>query len=154
MRIFSILTALAVAAVLYALVFERDQLLVLAGLNDTAPAAETAEPQAEAAETPDEAPADAVRVIATRSSVEEVPSRVILRGETEPARQVDMLAETAGRVISDPLRKGTFVNAGDMLCELDPGTRPQSLEEAQDALTEARAPVPEAEARIPEAEAR
>jgi multidrug efflux system membrane fusion protein len=63
-------------------------------------------------------------------------------------------AETSGRVISDPLRKGAFVEEGEVLCKLDPGTRQSALKEARARLAEALARVPEAEAKKPEAEAR
>ena len=161
MRIVPLITAVLVAAVLYGLVMERDRLFSLA--RDLSPVAEAAEPAettapetAVVAETEEAVtPADtAVQVFARRSTAEEINSGVLLRGETEATRQVDVMAETSGRVISTPLRRGAFVEAGQTLCEIDPGTRPAELAEARARLAEAQARRPEVEARIPEAEAR
>ena len=56
---------------------------------------------------------------------------------TEAARTVQVTAETNGRVINEPLRKGTTVSAGQELCALDRGTRDSSLAQAHAALSEA-----------------
>ncbi|ETW13137.1 efflux transporter, RND family, MFP subunit [Roseivivax marinus] len=162
MRLFPILLAVLVAAILYAVVIERDRVTeILAGLRpaptETAEDATASEPETAAPEAADTAatPADgAIRVMAMESAAREIDSAVILRGETEALRQVDVMVETTGKVVSAPLRKGARVSEGDTLCELDAGTRQISLEEAQAALAEARAFVPEAESRVPEAEAR
>lgn len=163
MRLFPVLTAIAVTAVLVLLVLQRDVLLdfarqnhlsQLAGGEEAAsvPAPEVAAPEAE---TPDEnTPAEGVRVVARHSAAQEVNTAVILRGQTEAARQVDVKAETSGLVISEPLRKGAFVEQGQLLCELDPGTRGATLDEAEARLAEAEARVPGIEAGVPEAEAR
>lgn len=155
MRIVPILTALIVIAVLYGLVFERDRLFEFAGVATAAqPAdADQGDQAASADATGDETALDVVRVIAKKSSAREIDSAVVLRGETEAARQVEVRAETAGLVVSDPLRKGAFVQQGQMMCELDPGTRQAQLSEAQARLAEARARAPEAEARLPAARA-
>ena len=79
---------------------------------------------------------------------------MILRGQTEAIRQVEVRAETSGQVVSDPLRKGAFVETGELLCRLDPGTREATLAETRARLLEARTRLPEARARVPEAEAR
>ncbi len=145
MRLMPLLTAALVSAVLYLLVLERDRLLAFAQID---PASDAPMAEADAPEP------EVVRVVALRSEARMVDSAVILRGRTEAARQVDVRAETSGQVISEPLRKGSFVEAGDLLCELDPGTRQSSLDEARARLEEATARLPEARARIPEAEAR
>ncbi|ETX26651.1 efflux RND transporter periplasmic adaptor subunit, partial [Roseivivax isoporae] len=157
MRIFPILLALVTAAVLYGVVIERDRLTAMLtgapaeAAADASPA--TTEPPPAAAPGADAAP-PAIGVMAMTSRAQEIDSAVTLRGETAPMREVDVMPETTGRVVSEPLRKGARVAAGDVLCRLDPGTRQISLEEAEAALAEARARVPEAEARVPEAEAR
>jgi membrane fusion protein, multidrug efflux system len=160
MRIISILTALVVMAVLYGVVMERDRLLGWA--NDIAPtagAAPAAEDPADTAGAEAEEPAapetrsGAVAVMAMRSVAQEIDDAVLLRGETQASREVDVLAETSGRVISEPLRKGSAVETGDQLCRLEPGTTGASLAEAEAALAEAQAQRPQVEARIPEAEA-
>ena len=85
---------------------------------------------------------------------QQVDSAVILRGETQAARQVDVRAETSAVVTSEPLRKGAQIAKGDALCVLDPGTRQAALQEARARLAEAESRVPEAEARVSEAQAR
>ena len=92
--------------------------------------------------------------MALRSVAREIDSAVILRGQTEAARQVDVQAETSGIVISDPLPRGAFVTAGQPLCSIDPGTRNASLAEARARRPEVEARIPEARARIQEAQAR
>ena len=161
MRPLSILTALAVAATLYLVVLEREALLQFARgeepeaavADDAAQAAAAAQPSPEAG-AEDAEPAGAVRVLALRSEAREIDRGVTLRGETEARRTVDIMAETSGRVIGEPLRKGSFVDEGDTLCRLDPGAREAALSEARARLAEAEARVPESEARVTEARAR
>lgn len=146
MRIIPFLTAMLVMAVLYLLIFERDAVLAFAQSGT--------EVVAEEAGTDAELEALKVAVVVQQSEASMIDSAVILRGRTEAARQVEVRAETSGLVVSEPIRRGAEVAAGDILCELDPGTRLASLSEAQGRLEEARARLPEAEARIPEAMAR
>lgn len=145
MRIISFITALLVMVALYFLVLKREDVLSFAG-RDTA---ETSTPEAEP-ETPEAAEntPSPVGVIAVHSSARSIDEFVKVRGQTEAARQVQMLAETSGRVISAPLRKGHFVEAGDILCEIDPGTRAANLAEAEAMLLQARASLPEAQAQL------
>lgn len=144
MRFFSILTALLVTFSLYLLVFERPALLAFAQGGDA--------PQPAPADTPDAAETpEGVGVVAIASRAREIEQVVLMRGQTEAARAVDVAAETSGEVISDPLRKGAHVAAGDLLCRIAPGTREINLAEAEARLAEARSRVPEAEARLAEA---
>lgn len=159
MRPFSFLIALIVAGVLYLLVIERDRLLEFAGAGPasevTETDSETAAAEAEPAATVEEANAErVVSVSALRSEAQQIDSAVLLRGRTEAARKVEVRAETAGLVNSDPLRKGSTVEAGQLMCKIDPGTRLASLAEAEARLPEAEARLPEAEARLPEARGR
>ncbi|MCU0910079.1 MAG: efflux RND transporter periplasmic adaptor subunit [Rhodobacteraceae bacterium] len=141
MRPISLLTAALVIATLYALVFERDRLLAFAGAEP--PAEATAETDTVAEREAEEA-GRRVAVIAQRSEAQPIESAVRMRGRTEAAREVSVMAETSGRVISEPIARGAAIEAGDVLCELDPGTRPA-------AVAEARARIAEAEARLAEA---
>jgi len=143
MRIMPLFTAAVVSVTLYALVFEREQLLAFAQVEP---------PQNE--DDAGEDTIDPVSVVAMTSQAETVDSAVILRGRTEAARQVTVASETSGQVISQPIRKGAFVEAGQLMCQLDPGTRASSLAEARARLTEARGRVPEAQAAVVEAQAR
>ena len=150
-RVFSILLAAIVVVTLYMLVFEREAVLALAAGDDRAQAASDAAPVPEAA-TLDVAAA--IEVVAMRSSASVIDRAVLVRGQTQAARQVEVRAETSGQVISEPLRKGSSVDAGQLLCEIDPGTRGVALREAEARLAQARTGIPEAEARVAEARAR
>ncbi|MFT7147919.1 MAG: multidrug efflux system membrane fusion protein [Yoonia sp.] len=153
MKLIPVLTAILVSAGLYFLVFERDRLFEMA----QPPAAQETQDVAVQLEAETEDAAESVHtvgVVASHSLAQSVDSAVILRGRTEAARQVTVAAETSGLVISTPLRKGAFVNEGDIVCSLNPGTREASLDEARARLAEAQSRVPEAEAGIMEATAR
>ncbi len=147
MRLISFVNAILVIGALYFLVFERDALFAFAGRGDEP--SETATEASESVQSP-----DSIGVVVLRSTAREIGSAVQLRGQTKANRQVEVLAETISTVLSEPKRKGAFVEAGDLLCELDPGTRPASLAEAMAAKLEAESRVPEAEARLEEAHAR
>jgi len=150
MKLIPVLTALLVSAGLYLLVFERDRLFDFAQPAPTEELQDMAE-----AQTPDVVVRDStVGVVAVHSVAQTIDSAVILRGRTEAARQVTVASETTGLVISEPLRKGAFVSAGDVVCRLAPGTREASLAEARARLAEAQGRAPEAEAGVLEANAR
>ncbi|MDC0738544.1 efflux RND transporter periplasmic adaptor subunit [Cognatishimia sp. SS12] len=153
MRIIPLVIAVLVSAFMYLFIIERDTLLALASTDDTAAQSETAG-AAPGNDEGDGASKELVRVVALRSEARTIDSAVIVRGETEAERQIDVMAETSGLVVSTPLRKGTFVQKDQILCEIDPGTRGSSLNEAQARLAEARAGVPAAQARLEEAKAR
>lgn len=150
MRIVPILMAVLAMILIFLFVFERDQIARAIGRPE-APPPEAAPP--DSAQVPEAAPG-AVRVIAMHSTARPIDTAVALRGQTEADRQVEMRAETSGQVVSEPLRKGRFVTAGQLLCALDPANRKADLAEAQARLREAQARVPEAQARVTEAEAR
>ena len=154
MRIFSVLAALAVTLVLAMSILARPQLMAMLGMEApaaTPPADATA---ADATDTSGQVTAGLVKVQVRKITGQQVDSAVILRGETEAARQVDVRSETSSTVTSEPLRKGTQVTEGQALCVLDAGTRGAALEEARARLSEAQSRVPESEARLAEAEAR
>ena len=144
MRLIPALTALLVAAFLYLVVFEREALILFAAGGES-PNHATLE-----AEQPSIA---AVGVVARHSVAQSIDSAVILRGQTQANRQVDVRSEVSARVISPPLRKGVFVNADDVLCQLDPGTRNATLADTRANLLESQSKVPEAQARLEEAHA-
>lgn len=152
MRIVPIITAVLVTAFLFFIVVMRDDLMSFAS-------AEAAEPpldQGEVTEVTKEAePATPdVRVVAIQSRSSAIGSAVILRGQTEADRQVEVRAETSAQVLSEPLPRGSSVKAEQVLCELEPGTRLAALAEAKARLLEAKARVPESQARLDEAYAR
>ena len=152
MRIIPVITALLVLAGLYMIVFERETLVGFArttAADEIVAADEDTLPDALALGDD-----SVIGVVAMRSVAQTIDSAVILRGRTEAARQVTVASETSGLVISEPRRKGASITAGDVLCELDPGTREASLAEARARLAEAQGRVPEAEAGVLEADAR
>ena len=159
MRILPFLTALLVSAFLYFLIIDREKLLALARGETPGTASEQSAPPADqsTSQTAEQRAQDvadnSVGVIAIHSQATVIDSAVVLRGQTEAARQVSVRAETSGLVISDPLRKGAFVEQGELLCRLDPGIRAASLAEARARQAEAEARIPEAEAQLPRAEA-
>lgn len=148
MRLFHILTAVLVIAALYLLIIERERLLAFAG-SETEETQSAVEESTEATDTTEQSK---ISVVVQRSQATDIESAVLLRGRTEAARQVQVMAETSGRVVSEPLPRGTSVSVGQTLCTLDPGTRPAALAEAQARLPEARARQAEAEARLTEAQ--
>jgi len=82
---------------------------------------------------------EAVPVMVLETRAEQTVGQLIVRGRTMANRKVEVRAETTGLVVSEPLRRGTEVAAGDLLCRLDPGSRPAQLAEAKARLAEARA---------------
>ena len=76
----------------------------------------------------------AVSVMVQQSNEQEVTNGILLRGQTEAFKSVQVKAETSGSVISQPIRKGTFVKNGELLCELEVGTKSDVLSEAKVAL--------------------
>ena len=158
MRIVSLILAIAVGAGLYFWVIEREQTLAFLAGDTAATEAEAEDVVVETVETDAAADAgdtdDLIRVVARKSIAREIDNAVVLRGQTEAARQVEVRAETSSTVISPPLRKGAFVEANQLMCQLDPGTRASALAEARARLAEAIASKTEAESRVPEAESR
>ena len=161
MRPISILTAILVVAALYVFVFEREAALQFArggGAADEVVQVEEGDADGGAKDVVAEveaAPEDRrVSIVALRSEADTIDNAVVLRGRTEAARQVDVRAETSGQVISEPLRKGAFVETGTLMCELDPGTREIALIESTARMVEAQASLPSAVARQAEAKAR
>lgn len=151
MRLLPLLTAILVTASLYLVVFERDRLLAFA--TGEAPQADQADAPADADDAATAAPDDTapVSVRVLKSRARSVDGAVLLRGQTEAARQVEVRAETGGKVMTDPLRAGAEVAAGTLLCQIDPGNRPAVLAEAEARLPEAEARLAEARARLAEA---
>ena len=163
MKFVSFLTAAFVLLGLYALVFERAALkaiaqgaplTVLFTDNSAEPIVSTAkENDAETVAHRNVKTSDpAIKVVVMKSKAQEIDSAIILRGQTEAAREVEVRAETSGKVISAPLRKGNFVKENQLLCQLDPGARENKLSDTLAQLAEAESRVPETQARLNEAE--
>jgi multidrug efflux system membrane fusion protein len=104
------------------------------------PAPAAAEAGQEAAAEP--APRDAERpvpVMVLEVEAGQAENRLTVPGRTRANRRVDVAAETTGLVMSEPQRRGARVAEGDLLCRLDPGSRPAQLAEAEARLAEAEA---------------
>lgn len=108
------------------------------------------------AETPDAAAGAAEGADVTPSAADAAPARpavsvgtqfseavdfraeLVLRGVTEPARIVELRAQTDGLVVSAPRRKGDRVARGDTLCQIEPGVRQARVDEATALVAQAR----------------
>lgn len=148
MKLFPVITAVLVMCALYVFVFQRDALF-----DADMPVDVAAQADAPAAAAPND-DVRRVSVVALASTARLIENAVVLRGRTEALRQVDVVAETSGRVISEPLRAGAQVSAGQLLCALNPGTKAADLAEAEARVLEARARLPEAESKVGEATSR
>ena len=150
MRIFPIITATLVCIAIFFAVFQREALVNFAarfGAQDSMPPADDAAP-GPLATAQNETQDERVHVLVRRSTAKITENAVPLRGRTEAMRAVTVAAETAGRIISTPIRAGAYVETGTVLCQIDPGTRLTAREEALAALQSARARLPEAEAQL------
>ena len=78
-----------------------------------------------------------VPVMVEQSEAQPMVDQLVLRGRTVAIRNVSVPAETAGLVISQPLRKGATVKQDEVLCRLDSGAREAQLKEAKARLAEA-----------------
>lgn len=147
-RVFPILTSVVAVVILYLIVFERELLF-----GDAVDSEEQSTP-ATLAQAAEQAAASPITVVALRSEQQTIEQFVQISGVTAANRQVEIRSETAGIVVSEPLRKGSSVADDTILCRIDPGTRQIALREAEAELREAQSRLPEAEARLTEAEAR
>ncbi|MCP4818417.1 MAG: efflux RND transporter periplasmic adaptor subunit [Shimia sp.] len=154
MRLIPVVTAILVVGFLYVLVAERDKLAGLAAGEEAQAPTESTTTQNDTAATAEKDIPEKVRVVAVHSTARMIDSAVVLRGETEANREVEVRAETGGLVVSDPLRRGAHVERGQELCRLEAGTRDAILAEARARLAEAKARVPSTQASVAEAEAR
>ena len=120
MRIISLITAIAVIAILYVLVFERD---VLQDFSNGEKIEEIASDLGDGPELNNskvfttskiEKDEKVISVIVVNSTAQLIDSAVTLRGETAAARLVEVRSETSGQVINEPLRKGETVSEGQV----------------------------------------
>lgn len=64
---------------------------------------------------------------------------LVLRGRTEADAKVSVMSETSGVVEAMPVKKGTFVEKGTVLCKLDKAARAATVAQFKAALEKARA---------------
>ncbi|MCI4664332.1 MAG: efflux RND transporter periplasmic adaptor subunit [Neomegalonema sp.] len=79
-----------------------------------------------------------VRVLVRTFKTGSLARTLRLRGVTAPAREVEIKAQTAGLIITPPLRKGARVAAGQVLCKIEPADRAAQLEQAKAKLAQAK----------------
>ena len=80
--------------------------------------------------SPGESPSDYI-VRAARVNQQTYGKKVRVRGRTQAFRHVEVRAEQAGRIVSEPVMRGARVSAGDLLCEIAIDDRDSNLLEAQ-----------------------
>ena len=137
MRIISFILAIIVGVSLYFLVVDRETLVhYVKLLNKTEPVQAKKEP-ANNSEQVNEVGDLLPHVIINKSKAINANNTLLLRGQTEAARKVEVRAEISGSVISTPRPKGTRINTGETLCEIAAGTRFVTLSEAKVRLLEA-----------------
>ena len=73
---------------------------------------------------------DVISVRAERISPESYVEQLMVRGRTQAFRHVEVRAEVAGRIVNNPVARGSRVEAGDLLCELSVDDREANLQEA------------------------
>lgn len=155
MRILPIITAIVAVAILYFVVLERDKLLSFAGVETSTDVSDGDIPTEDTDISEPTINDDGVmKVVVLQSKAQSLASGILLTGETNAARQVEVRAETTSSVISAPFAKGDTVSTGDVLCSLDVGTRQAALAETKARFEQALRATPEAAAAIIEAQAR
>lgn len=82
-----------------------------------------------------QAEADALPTVMTeRISVQTHPNTYTLYGRTEAFREVEVKAQTAGLVTATPIKEGTLVQKGRILCRQDVDARQARLDQAKAQL--------------------
>ncbi|MDP6705466.1 MAG: efflux RND transporter periplasmic adaptor subunit [Alphaproteobacteria bacterium] len=104
---------------------------LLAGADDVGPTAID-----KVADTKPALPLPTVRV--ARLMARERPEEVVVYGRTEAVRTVLIKAETPGRIVDLPVRRGARVKAGDMLARLALDDREARLSEAEAMVRQRR----------------
>ena len=76
-------------------------------------------------------------VRAQRISPESYVRQIRVRGRTQAFRHVEVRAEEAGRIVKEPVERGSRVKEGDVLCEVAIDNRQVNLSEASSRLEQA-----------------
>jgi multidrug efflux system membrane fusion protein len=74
--------------------------------------------------------ADTITVRAERIGPQTYIEQIRVRGRTQAYRHVEVRAEQAGRIVSNPVARGARVSEGDILCEIAIDNRAADLQEA------------------------
>ena len=105
---------------------------ILSGQFGDAPAGQKIDPKYQQKKT---AP-KITRVRARRIQSEEYTSIVLVTGQTEGSRQIEIRTQVAGRVIKIGAKEGAWVKRGGLLINFDPEDWPARIEEAKARLTQ------------------
>ena len=62
---------------------------------------------------------------------DQIIPELVIHGETQASRSVDITSEIEGKVIKIHSREGDFVKRGQLIIEVDPQDKPQRLKQAQ-----------------------
>lgn len=95
------------------------------------------ETEAESDQETDQAREAEASVKAKVINASELPLVVSIRARTEPNRTVELQAKVEGTVQALPVNKGDFVEAGEVVCELEVEDRKEILNQAQAGLEKA-----------------
>lgn len=91
----------------------------------------------EARRQDDQARLQTVVVRTVTSEIHDI--RLTSYGRTLPSRRVEVKAKTAGSLVSTPVREGTQVTRGDIICRQDVDARQALVDQAQAQLAKAEA---------------
>jgi multidrug efflux system membrane fusion protein len=83
-----------------------------------------------------EGPARSVRTVTY--SMEPLAIEIPLRGKTQAKWTVSVMPETQGVVDEIHVQKGQQVQAGDLICTIDEGTRQSAVDQAESAVAQAQ----------------
>ncbi len=133
MRVVSLLLAIIVCFSLYFLIIDRQTLVLYLKTIMT----DQEELQDDDPKKVEVTESSFPHVIINKSEAIEATNMLVLRGQTEAIRKVEVRSEVSGAVISDPRPKGSRIRTGETLCELAAGTRFVTLSEAKVRLLEA-----------------
>ena len=79
-----------------------------------------------------------MKVLVESLPVREVAVEVVVQGQIEPRRRLDLRAETSGQVVEIPVRKGARVERGQVLLRLAADDRPVRVAQARAELVRQR----------------
>jgi multidrug efflux system membrane fusion protein len=79
-----------------------------------------------------------MKVSVVDSRVEQITREIVLQGQLEPKRRVQLRAQTSGRVVALPVPKGSRVKAGELLVQLAAEDRPAQIARAEAERTSQR----------------
>ena len=82
---------------------------------------------------------EAIAVRVRKFKAEERRAVITLTGRTEAEAKVELKAETSGVVMALPATEGTMVKKGDLVCEIDKGSREARLAQMQAAMEQSSA---------------